>query len=96
MNRKNGITEALDDILEVTKMSDNSKTTIHFGGTGLPGLLFLVFLTLKLTNVINWSWWWVTAPLWVPAATIVGIALLIASIAVLVLMISMMIPTRKK
>ena len=28
------------------------------------GALFLVFLTLKLTNVINWSWWWVTAPLW--------------------------------
>lgn len=28
------------------------------------GALFLVFLTLKLTNVIDWSWWWVTAPLW--------------------------------
>ncbi len=26
--------------------------------------LFLVFLVLKLTNVISWSWWWVTAPLW--------------------------------
>lgn len=28
------------------------------------GLLFVVFLVLKLCNVINWSWWWVTAPLW--------------------------------
>lgn len=28
------------------------------------GLLFLVFLVLKLCKVINWSWWWVTAPLW--------------------------------
>lgn len=27
-------------------------------------LLFLVFLVLKLTAVIDWSWWWVTAPLW--------------------------------
>jgi len=27
-------------------------------------VLFLVFLTLKLTGVIAWSWWWVTAPLW--------------------------------
>lgn len=27
-------------------------------------LLFIVFLILKLTNVITWSWWWVTAPLW--------------------------------
>lgn len=27
-------------------------------------VLFLVFLILKLTNVISWSWWWITAPLW--------------------------------
>jgi hypothetical protein len=33
---------------------------------GLSGCLFLIFLTLKLTNFINWSWWWVTAPLWIP------------------------------
>lgn len=96
MNRKNGITEALDELMEATKMSENDKMTFKIGGPSFPGLLFLVFLTLKLTNVINWSWWWVTAPLWVPAATVVGIAMLIASIAVLVFMISMMIPTRKK
>jgi hypothetical protein len=33
-----------------------------------PAALFLVFLTLKLTGYIAWSWWWVTAPLWVPSA----------------------------
>lgn len=27
--------------------------------------VFIVFLILKLTNVIDWSWWWVTCPLWV-------------------------------
>lgn len=27
-------------------------------------LLFLVFLILKLCGVIDWSWWWITAPLW--------------------------------
>lgn len=31
---------------------------------GLAALTFLVFLVLKLTNVIDWSWWWVTLPLW--------------------------------
>jgi hypothetical protein len=36
-------------------------------GIGLGGLLFLVFLVLKLTHVIDWSWWWVTAPLWIGA-----------------------------
>jgi hypothetical protein len=37
-------------------------------GVGLGGLLFLVFLVLKLTGTITWSWWWVTAPLWGPLA----------------------------
>lgn len=32
---------------------------------GLPSLIFLVFLTLKLTNYITWSWLWVTSPLWI-------------------------------
>lgn len=31
---------------------------------GLPGVLFVVFLVLKLVGVIAWSWWWVTCPLW--------------------------------
>lgn len=33
---------------------------------GITTILFVVFLVLKLTGVISWSWWWVTAPLWVP------------------------------
>ncbi len=33
-----------------------------------PLVLFLVFLVLKLTNAIAWSWWWVSAPLWIPFA----------------------------
>ena len=32
---------------------------------GLPTLLFLIFLVLKLTDNIDWSWWWVTSPLWI-------------------------------
>lgn len=31
-------------------------------------LTFMVFTVLKLTNVINWSWWWITSPVWVPIA----------------------------
>lgn len=42
-------------------MSDSSSSS---GGIGLFGMMFIVFLTLKLTGYINWSWWWVTAPLW--------------------------------
>ena len=48
-------------------MSESSKS-ITIGGTGFFNLLFLVFLVLKLTKVIDWSWWWITAPLWVPVS----------------------------
>jgi hypothetical protein len=34
----------------------------------LPEVLFCIFLVLKLTSVINWSWWLVTVPLWAPVA----------------------------
>ena len=37
-------------------------------GIGLDTILFVVFLVLKLTGYIDWSWWWVTAPLWIPFA----------------------------
>lgn len=47
----------------------SEKRTSYFGGIGLCGALFLVFLVLKLAEigaVAHWSWWWVTAPLWIP------------------------------
>lgn len=43
-------------------MSNNNPSSSR--GVGPLGLMFLIFMTLKLTNVIDWSWWWVTAPLW--------------------------------
>ena len=43
-------------------MSDNSRS----GGFGIGTVLFLIFLILKLTNTINWSWWWIISPLLIP------------------------------
>lgn len=36
----------------------------HSSGIGLCGMMFILFLGLKITHNIDWSWWWVTAPLW--------------------------------
>lgn len=47
-------------------------STRSSGGIGLCGAMFLIFLVLKLTGFIDWSWWWVTAPLWIPAIIAVG------------------------
>lgn len=32
---------------------------------GYADILFLIFMVLKLTNVIDWSWWWVSSPMWI-------------------------------
>jgi len=45
------------------------------GGITLNVILFLIFLVLKLTEQIDWSWWWVTAPLWLPTVIVLTIAL---------------------
>ena len=49
------------------------------GGISIGMLLFIIFLTLKLAKVgvvANWSWWWVTSPLWlVPSIVIVSVLL---------------------
>lgn len=36
------------------------------GGISFVSLLAIVFIVLKLCNVITWSWWWVLAPIWIP------------------------------
>ena len=56
---------------------ENNKTTS--AGVSFSGLLFIAFLVLKLTHVIDWSWWWVTAPIWVPLAIAV-VSVLVAAI----------------
>jgi hypothetical protein len=59
-------------------MSDSNSNS---GGIGLAGATFIVFLVLKLTHNIDWSWWWVTSPLWIPAV-LVSVIVLIAGISV--------------
>lgn len=43
------------------------------GGIGFCGMLTILFIGLKLGGVISWSWWWVLAPMWIPAALVVAI-----------------------
>jgi hypothetical protein len=55
-------------------------------GLSLSAVLFIVFLVLKLTGNIDWSWWWVTSPLWIPFAiglALVGVVFLVIIIALI-------------
>lgn len=40
------------------------KAQVNNNGIGFLGLLTIVFITLKLTKAIDWSWWWITSPIW--------------------------------
>lgn len=55
---------------------ENQKVTVV--GAPFFSLLTLLFIGLKLTNYIDWSWWWVLAPLWMPLIIVViGLAIFI-------------------
>lgn len=43
----------------------------------LSGVLLVVFIILKLTNNIDWSWWWVLSPLWIPFAFMLCLSLIV-------------------
>lgn len=49
----------------------------------LPTLLLVLFVALKLTGVIAWSWWWVLSPLWIPLA-LVAATLLVVGVVFLI------------
>ena len=59
------------------------KTEASSGGLGCTSVLFLIFLVLKLTGNIDWSWWWVTSPLWIPLALVLIVILIIVFLTTL-------------
>lgn len=70
-------------------MASNSSTS---SGIGFGGVLFIVFLVLKLCHVITWSWWWVTSPIWIPT----GLVLLIMGFCVVMAFATGQVGRRKK
>ena len=64
-------------------MRNKNNNVSTSGGVGLFSLCFLVFLVLKLTHVIDWSWWWVTAPLW--GGFIIGVFIIVIACIVCIL-----------
>ena len=58
---------------------NNSNTN---NGVGFCGLLAILFIGLKLTGVITWSWLWILSPLWIGLAFYVFLLLILAIIVV--------------
>lgn len=51
-------------------MEDKKTTTISVQGL-FSTLLTIAFIVLKLCHVIDWSWVWVLAPLWIPLVLVI-------------------------
>lgn len=61
-------------------MSGNQSSTAS-GGVGFAGLLTLVFIVLKLCNVIAWKWVWVLSPLWISFGLVILILVIYGIVA---------------
>ena len=60
------------------------KDEIKIGCVSFPGLLiFLAFFLAKIFDKIDWSWWWVFSPLWIPLAFVILILLFTCIILIL-------------
>lgn len=69
------------EVKQITKISVN---------LGAPFfLVFLIFLALKLTNLVGWSWVWVTAPLWIPVGLLITVFIVILFIALMAFLFSL-------
>ena len=62
------------NVIKQSKYKTMSSSSSSSGGISFTGALTVLFIGLKLTHVINWSWWWVLSPLWISA--LIGIAIL--------------------
>lgn len=60
-------------------MSNTTKVQISFP---FMSILCLIFITLKLTGYIAWSWWWVLAPIWIPISIILVVFVIVGMLYV--------------
>jgi len=66
-------------------METNKKITIQLVSP-VTIIIFILFFLAKIYNKIDWSWWWVFSPLWIPATIVLAI-LLIAGLTYLIALI---------
>lgn len=61
-----------------------TENRITYNGIGFTGLLAILFIGLKLGNVITWSWLWVLSPIWIPIGIVLSILIIVAFIFLII------------
>lgn len=62
----------------------SNKKTSSGSGITFTGLLTILFIGLKLTGFIDWSWWWVVSPIWISLGVVFTILLVMALITIFI------------
>ena len=62
--------------------SGKQMQVVSSGSIGFTGLLTILFVALKLTGQIGWSWWWVLSPLWITALVGLSFFMLLVVVAI--------------
>ena len=76
---------SMDDYFRYKNIgSSNKSSATSKGGIGICGGLFIAFVVLKLTNVIDWPWIWVISPLWIPVVLFILIILIMYAIVIFI------------
>ena len=68
------------NVIKQSQYKTMSSSSSSSGGISFTGALTILFIGLKLTNVITWSWWWVLSPIWISLSIVVFILLIVATI----------------
>lgn len=63
-------------------MANNTNSSSSSAGISFFGLLTIVFITLKLTGYIAWSWWWVLSPIWISWLVVLLFIVIYVSVAI--------------
>jgi hypothetical protein len=58
----------------------SERPIIETKGPGIVSLLLTLFIALKLTGMITWSWWWVLSPMWIGALVVVSVITVVGTI----------------
>ena len=71
-------------------METNKKVTIQLVSP-VAVILFILFFLAKIYDKIDWSWWWVFSPLWIPFAILLGILSIIGLFYLIILIFDLII-----
>ena len=71
------------NVIKQSKYKTMSSSSSSSGGISFTGALTILFIGLKLGNVINWSWWWVLSPIWISLLIVITFLIIFLLFAII-------------